>query len=115
MAIAEYIAGTEAVSSTEHSCILDGPAGFVYATDDGVYQLVLDLSDMIIGDVLRVRLMESVDGNELPRVGVEWIFRDTQTEKIFTSPTFILMHQWDFTLYAIAGTITVNWSIRQVA
>ena len=31
------------------------------------------------------------------------------------SPSLILMHGWDVTLDALAGTITVLWSIRQVA
>ena len=45
----------------------------------------------------------------------ECILRDTQTEPIWVSPALVLLHGWDFTCDAIAGTITVNWSIRQIS
>jgi len=30
------------------------------------------------------------------------------------TPPLVLLHGWDITLDALAGTITVNWSIRQI-
>ena len=38
-----------------------------------------------------------------------------QSDPIFVIPSLVLMHGWDYTLDAIAGTVTVLWSIRSVA
>jgi hypothetical protein len=113
MAIAELYSGTEAVSTTEHSLTTD-TAGPDVDTTDGVFQVWLDLSDMVLTDVLQIRLYEKVRSGDSQRVVREWILRDVQSSPIWVSETFILLHGWDFTVDALAGTITVNWSVRQV-
>lgn len=116
MAISEAFNGTEAVSTTEHSLTTDTSYDTADAqTTDGVYQVFLDLSDMTTGDILQIRVYEKVRSGDTQRVVYEAVLRDTQSEPIWVSPSLILLHGWDVTCDAIAGTITVNWSIRSVA
>ena len=114
MAITEAFAGSEAVSTTEWSCTTD-TTGPDVQTDDGVYQVFLDVSDMVAGDILQIRVYEKVGSASTQRVVYEAILRDTQSEPVWVSPSLILLHGWDVTLDALAGTITVDWSIRKVA
>lgn len=114
MAITELYSGTEAVGTTEHSCTTD-TAGPDADTTDGVFQVFLDVSDMIAGDQLQIRVYEKVRAGDTQRIVYQAILTGAQSEPIWTCPALILMHGWDVTLDALAGTITVNWSIRQVA
>lgn len=114
MAIAELYSGTEAVGATEHSCTTD-TAGPDSDTTDGVFQVFLDVSDMVAGDQLQVRIYEKVRSGDTQRVVYQAILTGAQSDPIWVSPSLVLMHGWDVTLDALAGTITVNWSIRQVA
>lgn len=114
MAITELYTGTEAVSTTEHSLTTD-TAGPDVDTTDGVFQCFLDLSDMVAGDELQIRVYEKVRSGDTQRVVEQWNLVGVQSRPIWVSPSLILMHGWDFTVDAISGTITVLWSIRQVA
>ena len=114
MAISEAFAGTEAVGATEHSCTTD-TAGPDAETSDGVFQAFFDVSDMVDTDILQIRCYEKVQSSGTQRIVYEAILRNAQAEPVFVTPSLILMHGWDFTLDALAGTITVEWSIRKVA
>lgn len=114
MAISEAFTGTEAVSTTEHSLTTD-TAGPDAETSDGVFQAFLDVADMVDTDILQIRVYEKVRAGDTQRIVYEAILRDVQAEPIWVSPSLVLMHGWDFTVDALAGTITVNWSIRKVA
>lgn len=114
MAITELYSGTEAVSTTEWSCTTD-TAGPDADTTDGTFQVFLDVSDMINTDILQIRIYEKVRSADTQRIVFEAILRDAQAEPIWVSPALVLMHGWDVTLDALAGTITVNWSIRQLS
>lgn len=114
MAITELYSGTEAVGATEHSCTTD-TAGPDADTTDGVFQVFLDVSDMIAGDQLQIRIYEKVRSGDTQRIVYQSVLTGAQSEPIWVSPSLVLIHGWDVTLDALAGTITVNWSIRQVA
>lgn len=114
MAIAELYSGTEAVGTTEWSLTTD-TAGPDADTTDGVFQVFLDVSDMVAGDQLQIRIYEKVRSGDTQRIVYQAILTGAQSEPIWVSPSLILMHGWDVTLDALAGTITVLWSIRQVA
>lgn len=114
MAISEAFAGTEAVGTTEHSCTTD-TAGPDVETSDGCFQVFLDVSDMVAGDELQIRVYEKVQSTDTQRVCLQANLVGPQSPPIWVSPSLILMHGWDVTLDAIAGTITVTWSIRKVA
>lgn len=114
MAITEAFAGSEAISTTEWSLTTDS-AGPDAEMSDGVFQLFLDLSDMVAGDSLQIRMYEKVQSTDTQRAIWEAILSGPQSPPNWASPSFVLLHGWDFTLKALAGTITVTWSIRKVA
>lgn len=113
MAISELFSGTEDVVGTEWSCTTD-TAGPDTETSDCEAQLYLDLADQAAGETLQVRLYEKDRAADTQRLVQEWIISGAQASPIWVSPVFILLHGWDFTLKALAGTITVNFSIRGV-
>ncbi len=122
MAISEFTTGTKLVDTTEWSIADTSTAnGEAYSTatpltTDGIFQLFLDVNDMVAGDVLQIRMYEKCRSGDTQRIFAEWILRDVQATPIWVSPSVILLHGWDMTLDCIAGTsITVLWSIRQVA
>lgn len=114
MAISEAFAGSEAVSTTEWSLTTD-TAGPDTETGDGIYQIFLDVSDMVTGDELQIRVYEKVQAADTQRICYQSNLVGPQSPPIWISPSLILMNGWDVTLDAIAGTITVTWSIRKVA
>lgn len=114
MAATEVFTGTEAVSTTEWSLTTDS-AGPDAETSDGVFQCFLDVSDMVAGDILQIRLYETCRVGDTQRCAQEWILTGAQACPLWVSDAFILLNGWDFTLDALAGTITVLWSIRRAA
>lgn len=114
MAIAELYSGTEAVSTTEWSLTTD-TSGPDADTTDGVFQAFLDVSDMVAGDELEIKVYEKARSGDTQRLIEMWVLSGAQSAPLWVSPSLILMHGWDFTVKATAGTITVNWSIRQVS
>lgn len=114
MTIVQLYSGTHAIDTTEWSLTTDS-AGPDTDTTDGVFQVFLDLSDMIAGDQLQIRIYEKVRSGDTQRVVYEAILSGAQGQPIWVSPSLVLMHGWDVTCDALAGTITVLWSVRQVS
>lgn len=113
MALAELYAGTAAIGATEYSA----PSASTVLSDittDGVIQVFLDTSDMVIGDSLRIRIKEKCRSASTQRVIYEAILTGTMADT-WVSPSLVMLHGWDVTLQALVGTITVEWSIRSVA
>jgi len=108
----EFQSGTEAVAATEWSATTD-TAGPDSDTTAGCYQLVADLSDMVAGDDLRIRIYEKARSGDTQRVVYESIYVGAQSRPLFIAPALLLLHGWDATFYAAAGTVTVNWSLRK--
>lgn len=116
MAITEAFAGTESITTTEHSLTTDTSGPDVEASD-GVFQVFLDLSDMVAGDELQIRIYEKVQSSDTQRVVYQSTLVGPQSPPIWVSPSLVLLHGWDVTCDQIAGTsgITVTWSIRKIA
>lgn len=114
MPIGELYSGTRAVDTTEWS-LTGNAAGPLAATDDGIFQVFLDVSDMIAGDQLQVRIYEKCRSGDTQRIAYQAILTGAQSEPLWVSPSLVLLHGWDVTVDALAGTITVPWSIRQVS
>jgi hypothetical protein len=116
MPITELSTGTEAVGTTEHSLATDTSYDTGDAqTTDGIYQFFLDVSDMVAGDQLQIRIYEKVRSGDTQRIVYQAYLTGAQAEPIWVSPSLILLHGWDITCDALSGTITVNWSIRYVS
>jgi hypothetical protein len=115
MAITEAFAVTETVTTTEWSLTTD-TAGPDVQTDDGVYQVFLDLNALVKGDKFTFRVYEKVLAASTQRVVYEAFFSHAQSDAIWVSPTLILLHGWDMTLIKTAGTDrAIDASIRKVA
>lgn len=113
MAISEAFAGSAAIGATEFSCP-NNSTTLTPQTDDGVYQAFLDVSDMVAGDQLQIRVYEKCRSSSTQRLVYESILTGAQGDPLFVTPSLVLLHGWDVTLDALAGTITVEWSIRKV-
>jgi hypothetical protein len=117
MAITEPYAGTLTVSTTELS-LVSGTATLQSVTDDGVYQLFLDLTNIANGDSFEVRVKEKVTSAGTQRVAFMFSLTDSYGADGagWVSPSLILLHGWDVTLIKTAGTDrSFGYSIRKVA
>lgn len=86
-----------------------------YQTDNGVYQLVVDLNNLAAGDQFRIKLYEKYDSGGTARLVEEWIFTNVQSKPLFISPSFILGEGWEWSVTKLAGTDrTIYWSIRSI-
>ena len=117
MAISEAFTGTETVSATQWSLTTDTSYDTADAqTADGVYQVFIDFSALLVGDQYEIRLYEKVLSSSTQRVVDEWTIVGPPSSPVWVSPSFILLHGWDITLDKIAGTDrAIDWSIRKVA
>jgi hypothetical protein len=117
MAISEVTnssSGTS-ISTTEYS-ILNASTSLSPSTTSGVYQIFLDLTNMVAGDQYRLRVYEKIISGGTQRVLYEPIFTDAQLQALVALPTLILMWGWDVTLKRLAGSDrSIGWSIRRVA
>jgi hypothetical protein len=114
MAFSE-ITGTEAISTTEHSLATDTSYDTGDAqTTEAILQVVLDLDDMVQGDILQIRIYDKCRSGDTQRVMHEWVMADDHGSVLWVSPAIHVKHGWDVTADALAGTITINWSLRLV-
>lgn len=117
MALSEAFQSSQSITGTEHSL----PADATYAsgspqTDDGIYQIVLDLNLLAAGDEFEFRIYEAISSGGTQRLSYVVRFTGAQSEPLWFSPSLILFHKWDATLTKIAGSDRViDWSIRKVA
>jgi hypothetical protein len=116
MAITQPYTGTATITTTEYSCPNNANYSLGSAlTVVGVWQVFLNTADMVPGDQLQIRIYEKVISGGSQQVIYEAILTGTMADT-WVSPTLILMNGWDVTLDTLAGaTISVSWSIRQVA
>lgn len=115
MAISEaYTLSAVTVGSSELS-IVSGTTSLSADTNDGVYQLLIDASNMTKGDEYVVRIYEKVLSGGTKRKLAQFALMGLQTGN-FIAPTFILLHGWDMTIQKLAGTDRAfDASIRKVA
>lgn len=115
MAITEAFQNSQTVGTTEHYLASDSTTK-TDQTDDGVYQLWLELNNLAAGDEYRIRGYEKISSGGTSRIFVEWTIAGAQIEPTWVSPSFILLHGWEFSLTKLAGTDrSIAWSIRKVA
>jgi len=116
MAISEPFQNSASISNTEFFLAANSTTQGAGQSDDGVYQLVLDLVNMVDGDEFRVRVYDAISSGGTVRIGMEWTLAHAQSEPLWFTPSLILLHKWDFSLFRLAGSDrTILWSIRKVA
>lgn len=107
-----YEEGSQTTSgTTEHFLGTDNDG------TDGVFWHIIDLSDMVDGDVLEIRLYEKARAADTVRAIKRWTLRDAQPtdELLWEAPALPFAHNRRFSVTATAGTITLPWSVRYVA
>jgi len=121
MAIAQYVSGTETVtSSSEWSLVTDSSSGTTDTTD-GVFQTYLDLKNLTAStsggtDTFEFRVYEKVLTGSTQGLVFSARFAGIQGAPVWVSPSLILMNGWDMTLKKTAGTNeSIDWSIRFVS
>ena len=118
MALTEpYSSNTLSVSTTELS-LVSGTSSLQSVTDDGVYQVFLDLNALAVGDSFTLRIKEKVHASATQRVAWAAIISHAQGADgaVFVSPSLMLLHGWDITIIRTAGSDrTIPYSIRKVA
>ena len=117
MAITEAFAGSENVSQATEWDLTTDTAGPDNNTDDGVFQVFLDLNTLVDSDTVRFRAYEKVQAADTQRIFFSQDISNAQgAEDNFVSPSFVLMNGWTFTLQMVTATSRViTWSVRKIA
>jgi hypothetical protein len=117
VAISEAYSGTKAGQTTGDTewSLTDDDTSVAERTTDGVYQTFIDVSDMIAGDQVRIKIYEKCRSADTQRVVYEAVLTGAQSAPLWVSPALVLLHGWDVTTEVLAGTITLYWSIRSIA
>lgn len=112
MSISEHATGSQtAVISTEHTL-----NGTTPETTDGIFQVFVDVANMVAGDILELRIKEKARTGDTQRQVLVATLAGAQSDPLWVSPSLILMNGWDVTLKQTAGTgRAFPWSIRKVA
>jgi hypothetical protein len=109
MAIVEEASGTLTVTGGTDQDLAAASAV------DGIYQLFIDVNDMVILDKLEVAAWEMVISGGTTREIDRWYLSHAQgSRKVWVSPAMVFLHGWKFTLKASVGSISVPWSIRKI-
>jgi hypothetical protein len=115
MAITEAYSGSASISTTEYS-LTNNSTTLGSVTDDGCYQIWLDLNALTITEGYVLKIYEKVRSASTQRVASEFYIYGAQALPNFATPSMILLHGWEVTLDKITGTDrTIEWSIRKVA
>lgn len=116
MAITELYHETATVSTTEYSLPNDANYSAGSAkTDDGIFQVFIEMVNMAAGDEYQIRIYEKVRSTTTQRIIYEANLVGAQVGP-FVSIALILLHGWDVTMRKVTGTDRAfDWSIRQVA
>lgn len=113
MAVREIYTGTATVGSTE----LDLPTNTTTRSslsNDGVYQLFLDLNALTATEQYTLKIYEKVLTTSTQRLVEQVVFSGVQAEPVYVTPATLLMNGWTFTLTKNLGTDrSISWSIRQ--
>lgn len=113
MAIREIYSGTATVGTTERD-LPTNTTSLSALSNDGVYQLFLDLTNLTSTEQYTLKIYEKVLSTSTQRLVEQVVFSGVQTEPVYVTPAILLLHGWTFTLTKNLGTDrSISWSIRQ--
>lgn len=114
MAITAAFEDAATIGTAEYSLPNDSTT-LTPQTDDGVYQVFLDLSALQPGDQYQLRVYEKVQSAGSQLVIYEAVITGAMAPT-YVFPSLVLLHGWDVTVKKLAGTDrSIGWSIRKVA
>jgi hypothetical protein len=112
MALAESYVGSITVSTTELS-LVSGTSTLQSVTDDVICQVFLDAGAVTDADLFVLQGKEKVQSAGTQRVFTRVPFTKNANSPLIASPSFILMHGWDWTLTKLVGTDrAIPYSVR---
>ena len=115
MTIATAYAGSATISTAEYS-LPNNSVTLATLTAVAIYQVFLDVANMVAGDAYRVTIYEAVQAAGAKRVAWTEVLTGAPVMPVWVSPSLILMNGWDVTVTRLAGADRViGWSIRSVA
>jgi hypothetical protein len=118
MAISEAYSSTGLTVSTTELSLVSGTSTLQTVTTDGIFQCLLDLNALALGDSFDFRIYEKVAGGSTKRIAFIATFANAQgaDNAVWISPSLVLLHGWDMTLIRTAGADrSIGYSIRSVA
>jgi hypothetical protein len=115
VAISEpYVSTGTSISTTEIS-LVSGTSSLQSITDDGIYQVFIEVSALAPNDEFTIAIKEKVYAAATQRIIHKPTLLGQQAEPIWVSPSLALIHGWDVTIIRVAGADrTLAWSIRKV-
>ena len=115
MAITALYENSATIGATEYS-LPNNSTTLTPKTDDGVFQILLDLANMAAGDQYELKVYETIQAAGSQRLIETAIYTGAQSAPGVVLPSMIFLHGWDVTMKKLAGTDrAIGWSIRQVA
>ena len=115
MAITEAFANTATISTTEYS-LPNNSTTLTPITDDGIYQVFIDMSALTATEAYKLLVKEKVTSGGGQQVVQGQTIVGNMTDDCVVLPSFVFLHGWDVTLQKLQGTDrSISWSIRKVA
>lgn len=85
-------------------------------TTDGVYQLFVDLGNLLTSDEYVLKIYEVATTGTAQQLAYQAALLGKQNPPMLVTPSLVLLHGWDMTLAKIAGgDRIIPYSIRPVA
>ena len=107
--------GTLAVSTTETSLVTGATKAASGVSTLGLYELSLDLSAMVAGDQILLKVYEAILSAGTQRVIFQQQFNNIQNNPAYFTQPIILGNSWDMTLTLVSATgRSVPYAIRSV-
>lgn len=114
MPISEAYTNSATIGTTPYS-LPNASTTLTPITDDGVYQVFIDLANMTVTEQYEITVLEKVTSGGSQRTVFQSVIFGAGTP-CWVSPSLILLHGWDVQVRKLAGTDrSLSWSIRQVA
>jgi hypothetical protein len=112
MAISEVYSGSQAATlNTTYTLNTTSPE-----TADGIYQLFVDTSNMVSGDILEITILEKCTASSTIALCVRDTLIGAQAEPLWSSPALCLINGFDMKIKQTFGTgRTFTYSVRKVA
>lgn len=110
-----FATGSGVTISTTEISLLSGTSTLQTNTTLGLFQAVIDTSNLATGDVFEFKAYEKALAAGTKRVLYPLRLANAQASPIWASPVVVLGAGWDMTLIKISGTDRAfDWSIRSV-
>lgn len=103
-------------SAGSQTCTIDTEHTLTGAETTAIaIQLWLDLTALVMGDVLRVKVKSKARSADTQRVVFQDVIAFAPTEPAWVAPLVIVGHDWDVSIEQTDGTgRAIPWSIRKV-